>query len=56
MINCARLVADPVTLARQLAELLELDGERLLLWLFARCVQEVRHRPQLAVVAVHLAP
>jgi streptomycin 6-kinase len=56
MINCERLVADPVGLARRLAEPLELDLERLLRWLFARCVQGVRERPQLAAVAVRLAP
>ncbi len=56
MINCERLAADPVGLARRLAERLELDTQRVLLWLFARCVQEVRGRPGLAAVAVRLAP
>jgi streptomycin 6-kinase len=56
MINCDRLLADPVGLARRLADWLELDTCRLLLWLFARCVQEARGRPQLAAVAVRLAP
>jgi streptomycin 6-kinase len=41
MLNCeARLRADPVGLARRLAGLLDLDADRLLLWLFARCVIE----------------
>ncbi len=56
MINCERLDADPVGLARRLADLLGLDLERLLLWLFARCVENVRVRPQLAAVATRLAP
>jgi len=56
MINCKRLIADPVGLVRRLAEPLELDVERLLQWLFARCVQEVRGSPELAAVAVLLTP
>jgi streptomycin 6-kinase len=41
MLNCGqRLRADPHGLALRMADLLGLDGERLLLWLFARCVQE----------------
>jgi streptomycin 6-kinase len=56
MINCERLVSDPVGLARRLADPLALDLDRLLPWLFARCVQEVRQRPQLAAVAACLAP
>lgn len=56
LINSERLAADPAGLARRLAETLVLDADRLLLWLFARCVQEVRDRPQLAGVAVGLAP
>jgi streptomycin 6-kinase len=56
MISCARLPADPVGLARGLAESLQLDTGRLLLWLFARCVQEAHGSPQFAAVAVRLAP
>jgi streptomycin 6-kinase len=56
MISCARLLADPVGLARGLAESMQLDTGRLLLWLFARCVQEAHGSPQLAAVAVRLAP
>ncbi len=57
LINCGeRLVADPVGLARRLAEPLALDLDRVLLWLFARSVQAVRERPWLAAVAVRLAP
>jgi streptomycin 6-kinase len=57
MLNCAeRLHADPRGLAARLAELLELDRERLLLWLFARCVQESADWPALAEVARKIAP
>ncbi len=56
MINCERLISDPVGLAQRLADLLGLDLERLLLWLFARCVLNVHVRPQLAAVAASLAP
>ena len=41
LLNCdERLHADPRDLARRMAYLLGLDADRLLLWLFARCVQE----------------
>ena len=40
MLNCDRLFSDPAGLARRLADLLELERDRLLLWLFARIVQE----------------
>jgi streptomycin 6-kinase len=41
MLNCdERLAADPVTLARRMAALLDLDGDRVVAWLFARCAQE----------------
>jgi streptomycin 6-kinase len=41
MFNCGqRLANDPEGLARRMAELLELDFDRVRLWLFARCVQE----------------
>ena len=41
MLNCdERLAADPVALARRMAGLLDLDGERVERWLFARCAQE----------------
>jgi streptomycin 6-kinase len=39
LLNCEeRLRADPRGLAARMADLLELDAERLLRWLFARCV------------------
>lgn len=57
MLNCERrLHADPHGLARKMADLLGLDGDRLLLWLFARCVQESPEWPGLAEVARNLAP
>jgi len=51
-----RLVADPAGFVRRMAGLLELDAERLQLWLFARCVQESLDEPQLQQVAHDLAP
>ncbi len=57
MLNCKnRLRTDPRGLAERMAALLELDCERLLLWLFARCVQESVDRPMLAAVARRVAP
>lgn len=51
-----RLAADPVGFVRRMADLLNLDGERLRHWLFARCVQESINQPHLRSVAVALAP
>lgn len=57
MLNCdARLHTDPHGLVRRLAGLLELDPARLVLWLFARCVQESPDSPILADVAQQVAP
>ena len=57
MLNCEeRLHADPRGLARRMAGLLDLDAGRVLLWLFARCVQESAGCPALAEVARTLAP
>jgi hypothetical protein len=39
-----------------MADLLDLDADRLLLWLFARCVQESAEFPDLAHVARLVAP
>jgi streptomycin 6-kinase len=56
LLNCPeRLAADPVGLVSRFADLLGLDGERLGLWLFARCVQESPGWPYLAGVARKLA-
>jgi streptomycin 6-kinase len=44
MLNCdARLAADPLALSRRMAGLLDIDSERVRLWLFARCAQESLH-------------
>ncbi len=51
-----RLLADPRGLAARMADLLELDLDRLVLWLFARCVQESPDWPFLGDVARQLAP
>jgi streptomycin 6-kinase len=57
MLNCEeRLSSDPRGFALRLAELLGLDPDRLLLWLFARCVQESPGSELLAEVAQRIAP
>jgi len=57
LLNCTdRLLVDPRRLALSLAALLDLDPERLLLWLFARCVLESPDSPALATPARLLAP
>jgi streptomycin 6-kinase len=57
MLNCdRRLHANPRGLARRMAGLLGLDPDRVLWWLFARCVQESAEWPPLAEVARTIAP
>jgi streptomycin 6-kinase len=57
MLNCdERLQGDPRRLAARMADLLGLDGEQLLLWLFARCVVGSPSWPALAEVARRIAP
>jgi streptomycin 6-kinase len=57
LLNCPeRLAADPVGLATRMADLLDLDADRLVAWLFARCVQEAVDEPALRAVAAALAP
>jgi streptomycin 6-kinase len=57
LLNCEeRLHADPVGLARRMADLLDLDPARLTQWLFARCVQESIDQPDLRDIATRLAP
>jgi streptomycin 6-kinase len=57
LLNCrGHLRADPHGLVRRVAALVDLDAERLLLWLFARCVQESLTWPSLAEVARRIAP
>jgi streptomycin 6-kinase len=45
LLNCESLVADPVGLATEVAELAGLDPVRVRQWLFARCVQEILNDP-----------
>jgi streptomycin 6-kinase len=57
MLNCEdRLAADPAGLARRMAYVLDLDTERVALWLFARSVEESIDWPALRDVAIRLAP
>ena len=57
MLNCEeRVRTDPAGFARRLAALAGLDENRLLLWLFARSVQESPSCPYLADVARAVAP
>jgi streptomycin 6-kinase len=57
MLNCpTRLHADPMGLCRRIADLLDLDRDRLRRWLFARCVLESPTWPGLGELAVRLAP
>jgi streptomycin 6-kinase len=57
MLNCPRrLGPDPGALARRVASVADLNAERVLLWLFARCVQESPDWPALAEVAQRIAP
>ena len=51
-----RLAADPGGFALRMAGLLDLDPERVRLWLFARCVQESADDAGLRAAAVALAP
>ena len=51
-----RLVADPAGFTRRMAGLLDLSGERLRQWAFARSVQESVDQPHLRSVAADLAP
>jgi len=57
LLNCdERFRLDPRGLAHRMADLLGLDRQRLLRWLFARCVQESPEWPGLAEVARRIAP
>src|SRR4029453_2323218 len=56
ILNCDdRLRADPRALARRMADLLDLDVDRVLLRLFARCVQESPDSAHLAETARRIA-
>jgi streptomycin 6-kinase len=57
MLNCdQRLATDPAGLARRMAALLDLDPDRVRLWLFTRCAQEALHDPTMRAPARRLAP
>jgi streptomycin 6-kinase len=57
MLNCdERLALDPAVLAARMADLLELDRERVTQWLFARCVQEALYDCTMREPAKRLAP
>lgn len=57
LLNCEeRLTADPQALVKSMAELVDLDADRLLRWLFARCVVESADWPVLGALARRLAP
>ena len=57
LLNCkARLVAEPRDLVGRMAGLAGVDKDRVGLWLFARCVVESIHWPDLREVARRLAP
>ena len=57
MLNCEqRLKEDPRGLALRMADLLDLDPDRLVLWLFARCVVESFDQPIYAEAARRVAP
>jgi Enoyl-(Acyl carrier protein) reductase len=51
-----RLAGDPLKLSRRMAELLEVDPERVRLWLFARCAQEAWGNDSMRGIAARLAP
>ena len=56
MLTCEkRLHTEPQAFIRRMADLLDLDPDRLRLWLFARCVQESPERPGLADIARSIA-
>jgi streptomycin 6-kinase len=57
LLNCAeRLRSDPAGMAARMADLLDLDPDRVALWFFARCVVESAGWVELREVAAHLAP
>jgi len=57
LLNCEqRLADDPAGLAQRMADLLDLDGNRVRRWLFARCVIEGVDDPPLQAVAAALVP
>jgi streptomycin 6-kinase len=55
VINCDRMYDDPAVLCQRFAGMLGLDADRLVRWMFARCVVEAPDWPQLVPVARALA-
>ncbi len=56
MLNCdERLAGDPAAMARRMAGLLDLDADRVVHWLFARCAQEGLDDPSMREPARRLA-
>jgi streptomycin 6-kinase len=56
ILNCDRRLADdPAGMANRMADLCEVEAERVRLWLFARCAQESPHYPSLRDAALRLA-
>jgi streptomycin 6-kinase len=56
LLNCERLHEEPETLVSRVADLAQLDAERVRLWLFARCVQESPDWPGLGDVGRRISP
>ena len=57
MITCdERVITDPEGLIRRIANLLDLDADRLRLWLFTRCIHHCLDQPTLYDVATRIAP
>ena len=57
LLNCEeRVYDDPLGMIERMASLLDLDRERLRLWLFARAVQQCSNVPWLRDVARRVAP
>jgi streptomycin 6-kinase len=57
LLNCQRrLLSDPRRLVQRVATLARINPDRLLLWLFARCVQESPNHPTFGEVAHRIAP
>ncbi len=56
MLNCdERLAIDPLGLVTRMAALLDVDPERVRLWLFARCAQESVTDPAMLELAERIA-
>lgn len=56
LMSCRHFEADPPGLVRRMADLLDLDHDRLRGWAFARCLVELRSQPHLLDAARRLAP